>query len=282
MVENVSNKTTISLKEKLFIIIFEADTPAGKAFDVGLLIAILFSLFAVMLESVENINSEYGALLRSVEWVFTILFTIEYFLRVLIIDKSWRYIFSFLGLIDLLSIVPTYLSIIVTGGQSLLVIRTIRLMRVFRIFKLARYMGEANVLLIALKASRPKIIVFLGGVLTIAMIMGTIMYLVEGHGAGFDSIPRSIYWAIVTLTTVGYGDIVPTTVIGQIIATAIMIMGYGIIAVPTGIVSVELAQAQKKKFSTIACHSCSREGHDENATFCKYCGVRLHQKKGNS
>lgn len=282
MVENVSNKTTISLKEKLFIIIFEADTPAGKAFDVGLLIAILFSLFAVMLESVENINSEYGALLRSVEWVFTILFTIEYFLRVLIIDKSWRYIFSFLGLIDLLSIVPTYLSIIVTGGQSLLVIRTIRLMRVFRIFKLARYMGEANVLLIALKASRPKIIVFLGGVLTIAMIMGTIMYLVEGHEAGFDSIPRSIYWAIVTLTTVGYGDIVPTTVIGQIIATAIMIMGYGIIAVPTGIVSVELAQAQKKKFSTIACHSCSREGHDENATFCKYCGVRLHQKKGNS
>ncbi len=279
MVKNASKNTTISFKEKLFIIIFEADTPAGKAFDVGLLIAILFSVLAVMLESVENINTNYGAVLRSLEWIFTILFTVEYLLRVFIVEKSWRYIFSFLGLIDLLSIIPTYLSIIVTGGQSLLVIRTIRLLRVFRIFKLARYIGEANVLLIALKASRPKIIVFLGGVLTLAVIMGTIMYLVEGHEAGFHSIPRSIYWAIVTLTTVGYGDIVPTTVVGQFIATAIMIMGYGIIAVPTGIVSVELAKAQKKKFSTIACYSCSREGHDENATFCKFCGVRLHVKK---
>ena len=279
MVENASNNPTISLKEKLFIIIFEADTLAGKAFDVGLLIAILLSIMAVMLESVENINTNFGEALRNIEWIFTILFTIEYILRVFIVEKSWRYIFSFLGLIDLLSIVPTYLSIIVTGGQSLLVIRTIRLLRVFRIFKLARYLGEANVLLIALKRSRPKIIVFLVGVITLAVIMGTIMYLIEGHEAGFDSIPRSIYWAIVTLTTVGYGDIVPTTVVGQIIATVIMIMGYGIIAVPTGIVSVELAQAQKKKFSAMTCHSCSREGHDENATFCKFCGVRLHVKK---
>jgi len=282
MVENTSDNTPISLKERLFIIIFEADTPAGKAFDVGLLIAILLSILAVMLESVENINSNFGGVLKTTEWIFTVLFTIEYVLRIFIVEKPRRYVFSFLGLIDLLSIIPTYLSVIFTGGQSLLIIRTIRLLRVFRIFKLARYLGEANVLLIALKRSRPKIIVFLGGVLTLSVIMGTIMYLVEGTEAGFDSIPRSIYWAIVTLTTVGYGDIVPITIVGQFIATTIMIMGYGIIAVPTGIVSVELAQAQKKKFSTVACHSCSREGHDENATFCKFCGVRLHQKEENS
>ena len=240
----------------------------------GLLIAIILSVIAVMLESVSSINTEYGHYLRSVEWSFTIVFSIEYLLRILCVKKPKGYIFSFLGIVDFLAVIPTYLSIIILNSNYLVVIRTIRLIRVFRIFKLARYLGEAQTLISALKASRPKITVFLVVVLSMVIIMGTVMYLIEGSENGFTSIPRSIYWAIVTLTTVGYGDIAPKTFIGQAMASIIMILGYGIIAVPTGIVTVELSRS-KTTVSTEACPSCSTEGHDADAVYCKICGSHL-------
>lgn len=255
-------------------IIFESDTRAGKLFDVALLWAILFSVVAVMLESVKDIEALYGNVLRNVEWFFTILFTVEYIARIISVGRPLKYMTSFLGIIDLLAIIPTYLSLFVAGAQFFLVLRTIRLLRVFRIFKLARFLGEADVLRRALKASRFKITVFLGVVFSSVVIMGTAMYLIEGSENGFTSIPRSIYWAIVTLTTVGYGDIAPRTVLGQVLASVIMIMGYGIIAVPTGIVTVELSQAGKPVTSQ-ACPSCSLQGHDGDAVYCKHCGARL-------
>lgn len=262
---------------RLHEIIFEADTAAGKAFDVILLILILSSVTAVMLESVVSIEAEHGTLLRILEWTFTILFTIEYLARIICIGKPFKYIFSFLGIVDLLAVIPSYLSLFVSGTRFLIVIRTIRLLRVFRIFKLARYISEGNVLLHALRASRYKITVFLGTVLSLVIIAGTAMYLVEGAENGFTSIPKSIYWAIVTLTTVGYGDIAPNTVFGQMLASLIMIMGYGIIAVPTGIVTVEMANLKKeeKMITTQACPVCSRDGHDTDALYCKYCGGQL-------
>ncbi len=262
-------------KDELHEIIFEADTPAGKAFDVVLLVAIILSVIAVMAESVESVNNKYGNLLGKIEWVFTILFTLEYITRIVITKHSRNYIFSFYGIIDLLSIIPTYLSLIFVGGQSLLVIRTIRLLRVFRIFKLARFIGEGRHLAMAMKASRPKIIVFLGAVMAMVIIMGTAMYLIEGGKGGFTSIPSSIYWAIVTLTTVGYGDIAPTTPLGQILASVVMIMGYGIIAVPTGILTVELSKASKTHTNTQMCQECGNEIHDDDAKFCKMCGEDL-------
>lgn len=263
------------MREKLHKVIFEADTPAGKAFDIALLWAILLSVATVMLESVKSFEIEYGHFFRTLEWVFTILFTVEYIIRIYCTGKPIRYIFSFYGIVDLLSIIPTYLSIIITGTQSLLVIRIIRLVRVFRIFKLARYLGEAQVLKRALILSRPKITVFLLAVISIDIIMGTVMYLVEGGENGFTSIPRSIYWAIITLTTVGYGDIIPQTVLGQVIASFIMIFGYGLIAVPTGIVTVTMAKIKSEDITTISCQQCSTEGHESDAIFCKYCGAKL-------
>lgn len=256
-------------------IIFEADTFEGKVFDVALLIAILLSVFVVMLESVDFIRMEHGALLRTLEWGFTILFTIEYIARILVIIKPTKYIFSFLGIVDFLSTIPTYLSLIIVGSQSLLILRTIRLLRVFRIFKLSRYLGEASVIRAAMMASRRKITVFLGLVVIIVFIVGTMMYLIEGKEHGFTSIPRSIYWAIVTLTTVGYGDIAPGTVFGQTIASILMILGYAIIAVPTGIVTTEFANAKKLSLNTQSCPACSREGHDDDAKHCKFCGSKL-------
>jgi len=255
-------------------IIFESDTRAGKAFDVVLLWAIIISVAAVMLESVREIEAEYGTMLRAVEWFFTVLFTVEYLARIVSVGRPLKYMTSFLGIIDLLAVIPTYLSVFVTGTQFFLVLRTIRLLRVFRIFKLARFLGEAEVLARALRASRFKITVFLGVVFSSVIIMGTAMYLIEGSENGFTSIPRSIYWAIVTLTTVGYGDIAPRTVLGQVLASVIMILGYGIIAVPTGIVTVELSQAGKAVTSQ-ACPSCSLQGHDGDAVYCKHCGARL-------
>ena len=265
----------IDWRERLHEIIFEADTPMGKAFDVVLLVAIVLSVVAVMLESVESLEKDYGRLLNIIEWCFTILFTLEYFARIVSIKKPWKYIFSFFGIVDLLSIAPTYLSLFFTGAQSLLVIRSIRLLRVFRVFKLVRFLGEASQLTSALKASRAKIIVFIGGVFTLVVILGALMYLVEGRENGFTSIPRSIYWAIVTLTTVGYGDIAPQTVLGQSIASVVMILGYGIIAVPTGIVTAEMTQQKHKVITTQSCPSCSAEGHDTDAEYCKYCGEKL-------
>jgi voltage-gated potassium channel len=264
-----------SWRNKLHEVIFEADTPAGKLFDVILLWAILLSVTAVMLESVKSYNILFGKFFRIVEWVFTIAFTLEYIARTISVKKPLNYTFSFFGIIDLLAIIPTYLSLIFTGTHILLVIRGIRLLRIFRIFKLARYIRESRVIILALKASRYKITVFIGTVLTLAMIMGALMYMIEGERNGFTSIPRSIYWAIVTLTTVGYGDIAPQTVLGQVLASFIMIMGYSIIAVPTGIITVELAQAGQKTVSTQVCRNCTREGHDVDAIHCKFCGAPL-------
>jgi len=262
-------------RQRLHEVIFEADTPAGKAFDVVLLWAIILSVVVVSMESVHSIRSGYGSILRALEWVFTVLFSIEYLLRLLAVRRPARYARSFFGLVDLGSIVPTYLSVVVPGAQSLVVIRMLRLLRVFRVLKLARYQGAAEVLSTALRASRQKIIIFLSVVLTIDFIVGAAMYLLEGEAHGFTSIPRGVYWAIVTMTTVGYGDIAPASVPGQILAAMLMILGYAIIAVPTGIVSVELSKASSQGVSTQACPSCSLEGHDVDALHCKYCGTRL-------
>jgi len=265
------------LRARLHEIIFEADTPSGKAFDVALLLAIAASVAAVMLESVAPIRERYGRELYLVEWFFTILFTIEYALRLFCVRYPLRYARSFFGVVDLLAVLPTYLSALLPGAQSLLVIRVIRLLRIFRIFKLTRYLGEAKTLTIALRASRHKIIVFLGGVLSIVIIMGALMYLIEGPASGFTSIPRGVYWAIVTMTTVGYGDIAPRTVIGQTVAAFVMILGYAIIAVPTGIVSAELVQATRDSMSrhAQACPGCGAQGHDTDASYCNRCGEKL-------
>ncbi len=266
-----------SLRHRLHTIIFEADTPGGKAFDVALLIAILASVLAVCLESVGSIKDEYGTLLLEIEWVLTIAFTAEYLLRLFCVSKPWRYARSFYGVVDLLAILPTYLSLVLVGSHSFAIIRALRLLRVFRVFKLGHFVREADMLAGALAASRRKILVFLGAVLTLQFILGTLMYAVEGgQGGGFTSIPESVYWAIVTMTTVGYGDIAPVTVLGKFIASAIMISGYAIIAVPTGIVSVEFARAAAPPVSTQACPACGVDGHDIDAKFCNHCGGRLH------
>lgn len=258
-------------------VIFEADTPAGKAFDVALLVCIALSVVAVLLESVEGIRVRHGAFLRGTEWAFTVLFTLEYVARLLTIGRPWRYALSTFGIIDLLAILPTYLSVFFAGSQSLLVIRALRLMRVFRVLKLAHFVGEAGLLKAAVVGSARKITVFVFFILTNVLIIGALMYLIEGEESGFTNIPQSIYWAIVTMTTVGYGDIAPVTVLGKFLASVVMILGYGVIAVPTGIVTVELAQAHRTavEVSTQSCPQCSAEGHDADADFCKHCGARL-------
>lgn len=257
-------------------VIFEADTPLGKAFDVLLLVSILLSVLAVMLDSVESINAVHGDVLYRVEWFFTILFTVEYALRLSCVGRPSRYATSFFGVVDLLAIVPTYLSILIPGSQYLLVVRVLRVLRVFRILKIVKYVGEAHMLLDALRASRRKITIFLFAILNLVTILGSVMYLIEGAENGFTSIPQGVYWAIVTLTTVGYGDISPGTPTGKAVASFIMILGYGIIAVPTGIVTAEISYAMSgKKITTRACHECSAEGHDMDAVFCKNCGARL-------
>lgn len=270
---------TNSIKHKLHVIIQEADTPMGKAFDIILLLAILASVLIVMLDSVAPISKNYSSLFYYLEWIFTIFFTIEYFLRIYITKNPFKnYVFSFYGIIDLLAILPTYLSLIVSGTHFMMVIRIFRLLRIFRILKLGRYVGATEVLRESMMNSRHKIAVFLEIILTIVVLMGSIMYIVEGPENGFTSIPRSIYWAIVTLTTVGYGDIAPATVIGQFIASAIMIMGYAIIAVPTGIVSSEMIKTEKRKkinLNTQVCENCGCNEHDDVARFCKMCGQSL-------
>ena len=265
-------------RHRLHEIIFEADTPGGKAFDVALLLAIVLSILAVMLESVTEIRETWGPQLRAAEWFFTLLFTVEYVLRLVSVRKPLAYALSFFGLVDLLAIAPTYLSVFIAGTQSLLVIRSLRLLRVFRILKLAHFVGEARMLRSALRASSRKITVFLVTVVTLVLIIGALMYLIEGEESGFTSIPQSIYWAIVTMTTVGYGDIAPQTVLGKLLASVVMIVGYGIIAVPTGIVTVEMSRAvdaASRQVSTQACPSCGAGGHDHDAKHCKYCGEEL-------
>ncbi|SEB40039.1 voltage-gated potassium channel [Tenacibaculum sp. MAR_2009_124] len=263
-------------KKKLHEIIYEADTREGRVFDVILMIAILSSVLFVMLESVDDIQVKYGSALNIGEWILTILFSIEYILRLFAINKPSKYIFSFYGIIDLLSTIPKYLSIFFIGTHSLVALRALRLLRVFRILKLARFIGESNNFAKALKASKAKIAVFLFFVLILCIILGTVMYLIEGGDNGFTSIPRSVYWAIVTLTTVGYGDIAPHTAFGQLIASIIMILGYGIIAVPTGIISSEMTKTQDLHLNTQACPNCGEEGHDDDASHCNHCGSKLH------
>ena len=276
-IEDLDKKQAPAWKVKMHEVIFEADTPAGKFFDVVLLWAILASVIAVMLETVDDIKENHKTFLIALEWIFTILFSIEYILRLLSVRKPWKYALSFMGIVDLLSTIPTYISLFVAGPQYLLVIRTIRLLRVFRILKLTRYISEANVLKNALRASAVKITVFIGGVIVLVLIMGTLMYIIEGPEHGFTSIPTAMYWIIVSLTTGGYGDIAPVTTIGQTLASIIMLLGYGIIAVPTGIVGGEIAKSKSSGtiISTQACPSCSKEGHDFNAKHCKYCGEQL-------
>lgn len=268
-------KPDTTRRRRLHDIIFESDTPAGRAFDLALLWAVVVSVITVLLESVASIRDAHGPLLRAVEWGFTGLFTIEYALRLVAVKRPARYAISFFGVVDLLAILPTYLSLLFPGTQALLVVRILRLLRVFRILKLASFLREGEVLRRALAASRQKITVFLVAVLSMVVIFGTVMYLVERDNPGFDSIPRSIYWAVVTLTTVGFGDITPQSSLGQALSAILMITGYGIIAVPTGIVSVELATATRDAATEVsgqACPSCGVEGHQPDASFCRRCG----------
>lgn len=261
------------LRKNLFDIIFEADTALGKKFDIALLIIILLSVLVVVLESVNDLSTNYARWFIFIEWVFTVIFTIEYVLRIYVTDRPLKYVFSFFGIIDLLAILPAFLAMFITGAHSLLIIRTFRLLRVFRILKASRYINASQNLARALIASRAKIGVFLFAVLTIVIFLGAIMYLVEGEKNGFTSIPKSIYYTIVTLTTVGFGDITPQTTLGQFISSIVMIMGYAIIAVPTGIISVEIAKSSQ---NTQVCPSCLKTGHDDDAEFCRCCGKVLN------
>jgi voltage-gated potassium channel len=264
-------------REKLRIIIFEADTPAGKAFDVSLFVAIVLSVLAVMLDSVTTFQSNHGVLLDRAEWVFTVLFSVEYVLRLICSPRPTHYARSFFGLVDLLAILPTYLSLLFPGAESMAVIRGLRLLRIFRVFKLGQFLGEASLLRSALAASRHKITVFLGTITILVTILGSAMYLIEGAEHGFTSIPAAIYWSIVTMTTVGYGDMAPATVSGKVLASVVMILGYSIIAVPTGIVTAEIVEgaAAARKITTRSCPGCLSEGHDRDATYCKDCAAPL-------
>ncbi|MHC4398369.1 MAG: ion transporter [Planctomycetota bacterium] len=264
-------------RHRMHEVIFEADTPAGKAFDVALLALIVLSVIVVMLDSVAWIHSRYWVPLAAIEWSITILFTVEYVCRLICVARPWQYARSFYGVIDLMAVVPTYLSIFFAGSQALLVIRALRLIRVFRVFQLSHYLSEARALMIALRETRQRITVFLVVVLALLLIIGSAMYLIEGgrKGTQFTSIPRSVYWATVTMTTVGYGDIAPKTVIGQTLAAGVMILGYAIIIVPIGVFSAEIVAVRKREVSTQACLSCSAEGHDFDAAYCKFCGSRL-------
>ena len=262
-------------RARLHEIIYEAETRAGKTFDIVLIISISLSVLVVFLDSIREIHNQYGSTLYAIEWFFTILFSIEYFFRLISVKRPWKYVTSFFGIVDLISIFPTYLSLVLPGSQYLMTIRILRLLRVFRVLKLTEYLLEMRMITLALRASMKKIGVFLFAVLTLVVIIGSMMYMIEGEASGFTDIPNSIYWAIVTLTTVGYGDISPQTPIGKILASLVMFLGYGIIAVPTGIVSVEISQSTRRSVNTNVCPSCSLEGHDPDAKFCKYCGEKL-------
>lgn len=269
-------------RDSIRIIVFEASTPAGKAFDVALIVAILASVLAVLLDSVASLHHRYGDYFYVIEWIFTALFTVEYLIRLWCIENTRRYARSFYGVVDLLGIVPTYLSLFFADTQYLLVIRILRVLRVFRVLRMVRYVGEAELLTQALIASRRKITVFLSSVLALVVIFGSFMYLIEGGENGFTSIPRSIYWAVTTLTTVGYGDLAPHTPLGQALATLVMIMGYGIIAVPTGIVTLELSEAHRRATNTRTCPGCAVEGHIREATYCWRCGEHLFRSEERS
>jgi len=269
------NSQKNTLKKRLYQIVFESDTPAGKRFNEFLIACIILSVVVVMADSVSTVNESYGTLLYGLELLFTILFTLEYILRLYCADKRIHYARSFFGIVDLLAILPTYLSLIFPGGQYFLAIRILRVLRIFRVFKLVQFIREAGMLIRSLRASARKIIIFLFTVVTLAVVFGSLIYLIEGEENGFTSIPKSIYWAIVTLTTVGYGDISPKTGIGQFFASMIMILGYSVIAVPTGIVTVEMSRTFEKPRSNKFCPQCTGKSHEQDARYCKYCGIEL-------
>ena len=263
------------LRNRIYTVIFEADTLAGKLFDLGLIISIALSVSAVMLKTVQSLPIALAETLTGIEWFFTILFTIEYCFRIYCVKKPLSYATSFYGAVDLLSFLPTYISIALPGGQYFMVIRTLRVLRIFRVLKLAQYLTEARILVTAVQQSKRKIIVFLLFVLTLVTILGSAMFVIEGDENGFTDIPTSIYWAIVTMTTVGYGDISPQTPLGKALAAAVMIIGYAIIAIPTGIVTAQFLTKNKDKITTQTCQHCLKEGHDSDASFCKFCGEKL-------
>ena len=262
------------LQDRVYRVIFESDTPAGRGFDILLILAIVASVVAVMLDSMATVQEAAGGVLSAAEWAFTILFTIEYLLRLYAAPRRLRYARSFFGVIDLLALAPTYLSVLLPGGHFLLVVRVLRVLRVFRVLKLAKYVAEAELIVAALKASGRKIAVFLFAVLSIVVVVGSLIYLIEGDASGFTSIPRSVYWAIVTLTTVGYGDISPRTPLGQTLAATIMILGYGLIAVPTGLVSMEISLALSRHQKRL-CPECGTSESDPDARFCRRCAAGL-------
>lgn len=263
------------VRERIHEIIFEADTRAGRMFDLVVFSAIFISVIVVMLDTVPDIHAEYGQFLLAIEWILTIFFTFEYILRLYCVYRPMKYATSFFGIIDLLAIIPTYLSLFFVGSQFLLVIRALRLLRIFRVLKLGTYTRQGRTIILALRRSVPKLVLFIMVVLLVVIIFGSVMYLIEGHyNPQFDSIPRAVYWAIVTVTTVGYGDISPHTVAGQMLASLMMLIGYAVIAVPTGIVSVELLRSTRA--NTQACRFCGKEGHDDDAVYCKKCGERLN------
>tara|TARA_B100000287_G_scaffold362983_1_gene356530 strand:+ start:1226 stop:2035 length:810 start_codon:yes stop_codon:yes gene_type:complete len=267
----------IGLKEHIKTIIFGTNTKAGKLFDEILIVTITLSIITVLLDSVVSYREQYGNILNTLEWVFTILFTIEYFLRIYCVRLPSSYVFSFFGVVDLLSIIPTYISVLFPGAQALSVIRVLRVLRIFRVLKLFQYIGEAKYLKTALIASKRKIYIFLFSVLNIVIILGSIMYLVEGEKAGYTSIPKSIYWAIVTLTTVGYGDIAPQTPIGQTISAFIMLIGYSIIAVPTGIVTTELTFSKSEPSNNETCVVCDKDDLIKGSLYCRHCGAKIKE-----
>ena len=266
----------MKLKSKLFRIIFHTDTLAGKIFDIFLLFAIIISVVVIMLETIPSVKQQYGEILFYAEWIITIIFTIEYVLRIIISHKTVKYITSFWGIIDLLSVIPTYIAIFITGTHFIAIIRVLRLLRVFRVLNLSMYMSAGTAITTALKKSKTKIGVFLYAIIVIVVLIGTLMYYVEGVENGFSSIPRSIYWAIVTLTTVGYGDISPQTNLGQFISSMIMILGYAIIAVPTGIVSAEMVMTKNTEKDNIICENCNYKYNTSEAIYCSKCGSKLN------
>jgi voltage-gated potassium channel len=262
-------------RERLHDLLFQHDDPAERAVDLGLIIAILVSVLVVMLDSVASIEARYGRVLRIAEWALTILFTIEYALRVWVSRSRREYVFGFYGIVDLLAVLPSYLAIVFPAGRFLIALRVLRVLRIFRVLKLAQYVQEASILSAAMRASRQKITVFIATVMTVVVIVGSIMYLIEGPESGFTSIPQSIYWAIVTMTTVGYGDVAPASPLGKFVASVLMIMGYGIIAVPTGIVTLELNRAARQGETQRPCRGCGVTRHDADAVYCRYCGSPL-------
>ena len=268
-------KDAMPLKERLYTIIFGTDTPAGKRFDLVLIYTILFSVLVVILDSMNALSSDFRPYLKTLEWALTLLFTLEYVVRIYCSPNPWKYVRSFYGIVDLLSILPTYLGLIYTDISYLLIIRLLRVLRVFRILKLIRYIGEANLLARSLLQSRRKIMVFFSFVFVLAVIFGSLMFVVEGPENGFTSIPRSVYWTIVTITTVGYGDITPHTVLGQLIAALVMLTGYSIIAVPTGIFTAEIAQEMQRQRDLKHCQHCHKSSHEADAEYCRHCGAQL-------